>query len=602
MWSWIGQYHSDFLHTEIGGYEGRPPSKVSFSRNKKCPKHEMELVGKWSAVDGLKLEPILSNYPKIRKSIKNKLNSEKGLEDSTYIYYNYYYIVPVVFSDSDKWNLEEEMWSLDSVIIRKKESQGFLKYFNTSTSSNKKLCDCVPDNSRIITGSWEFKMWSWMEKHHLGIGGYARGPPSKFMLSRNKKSRKHEMELVGEWSAVDGLKLEPILSNYPKIRKSIKNKLNSEKGLEDSTYIYYDCNYMVPVVFTDSDKWNLEEEMWSLDSVIIRKKESQEFLKYFITSTRNSKKGRLGKMTKKHEFQSDQDSSSFPNILRFVEHQLKEPKNNDCYIHLYFDVSYGNVHCDTETFKLETELISLREKLLHSVSTSNPNYRYGSVLVFLAPLLIRVLRLCTTIKIQIAVFLMLVGPVTTDVLPDSVFEWKNTTNPVISTMRQRIALEWKYESKEPVSSMVFTRFRNSADHKVPVGKWTKEEGFKPDPFISTELNLVTVHINGTNEKKVSLILENPIHIDYDLQYNCQVNCGDPLPRNNMSIELRALKPKWTDYEVGKNATLGQDVTFMLEYKYPFKAIAVFIRRENNSNSEMVKLNIHLIEDTLWEIR
>ncbi|XP_050410345.1 uncharacterized protein LOC126824931 [Patella vulgata] len=181
------------------------------------------------------------------------------------------------------------------------------------------------------------------------------------------------------------------------------------------------------------------------------------------------------------------------------------------------------------------------------------------------------------------VVLILVNPVQSD----SLFEWKNTTNPVISTMRQRIALEWTYESKEPVSSMVFTRFRNSSDTKIPVGKWTKEGGFKPDPFISTILILTTDHLNETNEKKVSLTLDNPIHIDYDLKYNCQVNCGDPVHRNNFSIELKALRPYWAYFEDVKHTTLEKDVTFLWEYKYPYEAIAVFIRRENNSYSELV---------------
>ncbi|XP_050398925.1 uncharacterized protein LOC126816426 isoform X2 [Patella vulgata] len=190
---------------------------------------------------------------------------------------------------------------------------------------------------------------------------------------------------------------------------------------------------------------------------------------------------------------------------------------------------------------------------------------------------------------MLMLMLMLVGTVTAPIPPDSVFEWGNTTNPVISTMRQRITLEWIYQSKEPVSSMVFTRFKNSKDIEVPVGKWTKEGGFKPDPFISTELTLNTVHINGTNENKVSLILENPIHIDYDLQYNCQVNFGDPVKRDSLSIELRALRPYWINPENEKYATLEEDVTFIWEYRYPHQALAVFIRRENNSESEMVEV-------------
>ncbi|XP_050396183.1 uncharacterized protein LOC126814832 isoform X3 [Patella vulgata] len=196
--------------------------------------------------------------------------------------------------------------------------------------------------------------------------------------------------------------------------------------------------------------------------------------------------------------------------------------------------------------------------------------------------------LSNSIKINSVLMLMLVGHVKTSMLPDSLFEWKNTTNPVINTIRKRIALEWIYQSKVPVNSMVFTRFRNSSDIKVPVGKWTREEGFKPDLFISTVLTLITVPINGTKETKVSLILENPIHIDYDRQYNCQVNVGDPVQRDSFSIELRALRPNWTHSEDETYATL-EDVTFMWEYKYPYQAVAVFIRRENSNGSEQVEV-------------
>ncbi|KAK6186931.1 hypothetical protein SNE40_006187 [Patella caerulea] len=218
------------------------------------------------------------------------------------------------------------------------------------------------------------------------------------------------------------------------------------------------------------------------------------------------------------------------------------------------------------------------EKCPHSVSTSNHHW-YSNVHVLLS---LRLLQVCNPIKILLMLMLILVSPVKTD----SLFEWKKTTNPVISTVRQRIALKWIYKSKQPVNSMIFTRFRNSSDTKVPVGEWTKEGGFKPDPFISTELTLIAVDKSEQNEKKVSLILENPIHIDYGLQYNCEVNGGE-VPGNNLSIELIALRPIWTHTEVEKHAILRKDVTFRWEYKYPYKAIVVFISRENNS--EMIEV-------------
>ncbi|KAK6168145.1 hypothetical protein SNE40_022028 [Patella caerulea] len=166
------------------------------------------------------------------------------------------------------------------------------------------------------------------------------------------------------------------------------------------------------------------------------------------------------------------------------------------------------------------------------------------------------------------------------------FTWKETENPVKQTVRQRVVLVWKYETYLSINSMIFTRSKDMSDDKVPVGKWTQEKGFNPDPFISTVLTHTIDGINGTNETIVSLILEDPVEEDYDLHYNCQVNGSDSVPRN-LSIELKALRPQWTDDLVEVEAREGEDAEFVWSYIYPFSAVCVFISIQ--SENEEVEL-------------
>ncbi|XP_050410200.1 uncharacterized protein LOC126824844 [Patella vulgata] len=171
---------------------------------------------------------------------------------------------------------------------------------------------------------------------------------------------------------------------------------------------------------------------------------------------------------------------------------------------------------------------------------------------------------------------------------ETAFTWKETENPVRRTVRQRVELVWKYETYQSVNSMIFIRARseNMSDDKVPVGKWTQEEGFKPDPFISTMLEHVIENIEGTNKKKVSLILKDPINIDYGLHYNCQVDFGDSVPMN-LSIKLIALRPKWIDNSGAVKAREGEDAELIWSYTYPYITECVFISRKlENETTEL----------------